>query len=137
MSRLSPNLPTKTERLVAGLCYPTIGIIGVLYVVFSKSRGDIRSYPQLFRFHLTQSMVLGVIAALIGWAAAPLLGIVDVVLRTIWPAAEVFFFKTMGVMTVILSFGFILLLVYGAVGAFLGKFAEVPVIAALVKRNMF
>jgi uncharacterized membrane protein len=128
----NPKNPVFVERAIAGLCYVSGGLIGLLYIVISRSK----SQSMFFRFHFLQSMILIALGFLInftlnitqnilgGMAGLMQLDQVNVVLNVI--AIGVGFIMKGG----------ILLVLYGMIMAFLGKFAEIPVISPLVRQNM-
>jgi uncharacterized membrane protein len=124
--------PTVMERVLAGLSYGTFGIAGLLYMLFSKSG----SQSQVFRFHFFQSILLWIIFTLVSWGAGPLLDITAHLLAAIAPQALAPTIGTVLFCASVLTKAFYLLLLYGAVLAFLGKFAEVPFISNLVRQNM-
>jgi uncharacterized membrane protein len=128
----NPKNPVFVERAIAGLCYVSGGLIGLLYIVISRSK----SQSMFFRFHFLQSMILIALGFLInftlnitqnilgGMAGLMQLDQVNVVLNVI--AIGVGFIMKGG----------ILIVLYGMIMAFLGKFAEIPVISPLVRQNM-
>jgi uncharacterized membrane protein len=128
----SPSQPTKTERIVAGVSYLTFGIAGLLYMIFSK-RGDQSDW---FRFHFIQSIMISVIAALVGWGVGPLSDILVQCLSLISKSVAAGAYDVIRVAMEVFSWGTRILLLYGAIFAFLGRFAEVPFISSLVRQNM-
>lgn len=124
--------PTKIERICGGLSYFTFGIVGLIYMLISKSG----SQSQLFRFHMYQAVLLSILATLFGWAINPLLGIMFNIMAGVAPQAVQTVGTVVGWTALILTNTFYLLLLYGAVWAFLGKFAEVPFVSNLVRQNM-
>src|ERR1700730_4152645 len=58
-----PKNPETIERAIAGLCYLSGGLIGLLYIIISRSK----SQSMFFRFHFLQSMILVVLGFLLGW----------------------------------------------------------------------
>ena len=124
--------PTTIEKICAGLSYLTFGIAGLLYTVLSKSG----SQSQLFRFHFMQSILLWILATLLQWGASPLIGIISGIMSGVAPAALPGFGVGVNLVVMILTNAFYLLVIYGAVLAFLGKSAEVPFISNLVRQNM-
>ena len=124
--------PTTVEKICAGLSYLTFGIAGLLYTVLSKSGNQ----SQLFRFHFMQSIMLWILATLLGWGSGPLVEIVAAIMKGVASGALPGFLLGYGIVVNILTYSFYLLLIYGAVLAFLGKSAEVPFISNLVRQNM-
>lgn len=127
--------PTVVERVVSVLCYLTAGIAGILYIIISRS-----SYqPNFFRFHFLQSIILGIIAFLLGWAtnifgftSTPLFQMLDGIAPGIGGTAANII--VMLVQAIIAAFG--LLPVYGLIFAALGKYAEIPFISNVVRQQM-
>lgn len=121
-----------TERLCAGLSYFTFGMSGLLYMLFAK-RSD---QSELFRFHVIQASLLWVLAWIIRMAAAPILSIVISTFAAIAPGPAAGAADLIGMVLQVVTIAFGILLAYGAVFAFLAKFAEVPFISHLVRANM-
>jgi uncharacterized membrane protein len=124
--------PTPLEKACAGLSYVTFGITGLLYMLFSK-RND---QSDLFRFHLYQAVFLSLLSVMISWAIWPLLGIILNIMQAVAPAAVSPTESAIFWIARIISSGFYLLLLYGAVWAFLGKFAEVPVVSDMIRTRV-
>lgn len=127
--------PTALERVISVACYLTAGIAGILYIIISRS-----SYQtNFFRFHFMQSIILGIIALLIGWASnffamtiTPFFRLLDGLL----PGSGGMIANgiVMLVQAVIMAFG--LLPFYGVLFAALGKYAEIPFISNVVRQQM-
>jgi uncharacterized membrane protein len=125
--------PVVLERAVAGICYLTIGLVGLLYIILSRSS----SQSTFFRFHFLQSIILGIIWFLLSQSANILVNILSgmlgllhneqVALSVLVPVSMVLQAITVLVM---------LALLYGAIWAFLGKQAEIPFISKLVRQQM-
>lgn len=128
------NSPSLTERVVCILCYITSGIAGIIYIIITRSQ----SQSEFFRFHFLQSIVLGIISLLLSWAlqaAAVALGpIISALLEALSGAGIV-----IGTVTQVLSLFmgiFMLLPLYGAIMAGLGKYAQIPLISDVVRNQM-
>lgn len=126
--------PTVIEKIVAGLCYFTFGMTGLIYMLVTK--GGPSAMSQLFRFHMYQAVFLSIIAVLAQWALIPLLGIFMGIVGAVAPNSVPIIGTGLGFVFDVLQKTFYLLLLYGAVWAFLGKFAEVPFISNVVRQNM-
>jgi uncharacterized membrane protein len=121
------------ERVIAGICYLTMGLAGLLYIILSGKSNQ----STFFRFHFLQSIILGILLFLLGGtegALSAVLGGIFGLINNPQIAAAILFpisllFK--GVNIVIL-----LALAYGSIWAFLGKLAEVPLISKLVRQQM-
>lgn len=125
--------PTIAEKICGGLSYFTFGIVGMIYMLFFSKNG---TQSQLFRFHFFQAILLSIIAMLIRMAAGPLITILFNLIGAVAPGAVVPLGNALGLTTEIIGNAFSLLLLYGAIMAFLGKFAEVPFISNVVRQNM-
>lgn len=135
MPWVNNSQPSVVERVVGGLCYLTLGLAGLLFIIISGQRGQ----SQFFRFHFLQSIIVGIIALLLSWASnvfiSLILGLLSMLSGLMGSAAPlVAYWVTQG-LTIVLN-AFNLLLVYGAIWSFLGKFAEIPFISDLVRRQM-
>lgn len=135
MPWLNERGPSGLERVVGGLCYATFGLAGLLYIIISGQR----SQSQFFRFHFLQSIVVGIIGLLLSWSSNVFIQLFGGLLSMISPmlgdnGPTVGFWVTQGI-SVILN-AFYLLLVYGMIWAFIGKFAEIPFISDVVRRQM-
>ncbi len=128
----SQSEPSKMEKAAAGLSYFTFGMTGLLYMLLSKGGNQ----SQLFRFHMYQAVLLSILAMLVNWALRPLLSIGFQIMGAVAPAVVPVAELTIGWINLVLTNTFYLLLLYGAVWAFLGKFAEVPLISNVVRQNM-
>jgi len=120
------------ERVCAGLSYFTFGVAGLLYLLLGKSR----SQTELFRFHMVQATLLWVLSTLIAMAAQPLFGILFGLTRVVAPGPTDMAQGGVVMIWGVVTLAFTGLLIYGAVFAFLEKFAEVPFISGLVRANM-
>lgn len=132
MPVFSQKNPVTVERTVAGLCYLSGGLIGLLYIIISRSQ----SQSMFFRFHFLQSMIIVAIGILLNLTVnmteniiGGLLGVMNVGS----PAIVVGYIDL--AVHAVMSLGFLLTL-YGMIMAFLGKYAEIPLISPLVRQNM-
>jgi uncharacterized membrane protein len=127
--------PSTTERVIGGLCYLTFGLLGLLYIIISGRS----SQSPFFRFHFLQSIVLGIIGLLLSWTAQVFMslmgGLLSMLAGAIGPAAMQIAFGLNIAFDAITKACF-LLLIYGMLFAFLGKYAEIPFISNLVRRQM-
>ena len=127
--------PTVLQRVIAGVCYMTAGLAGLLYIVISGRSGQ----SPFFRFHFLQSIIVSIIGLLLSWAGGVLFTILGKLLGMVDAAApgvgtQIAFWLGM-TLDVVMKAGF-LLLVYGMIFAFLGKYAEIPFISNLVRQQM-
>lgn len=134
MDRLFGYGPSPVERIVGILCYLTSGIAGIIYIIINRSHQQ----SDFFRFHFLQSIVLGIMSMLLGWAlqaSAMILGpLIGMLLQALSGAGIV-----IGSVAEVLNFGmwiFYLLPLYGAVMAGLGKYAPIPLLSDVVRNQM-
>jgi uncharacterized membrane protein len=124
--------PTPMEKACAGLSYFTFGITGLLYMLFSKRTDQ----SDLFRFHMYQAVFISILGVLVSWAVWPLVGIIKNIMSGVAPAAVGPFVTVVGGIDAIVTLVVTLVCVYGAVWAFLGKFAEIPVISNMIRTRI-
>ena len=129
--------PDKKEKICAALCYPTFGIVGIIYIIVTAGKAGLSgSQTPFLRYHLIQAILLGFLAYLCSLAAGPLLDILIKIMAAVVPGVVPSVVMVLSIVLTILRYGFYLLLGYGALWAILGKFAEMPIISNLVRRNM-
>ncbi len=131
----SEKQPSVLERVIAGICYLTAGLAGLLYIIISGRSGQ----SSFFRFHFLQSILISIIGLLLSWAGgvlltifAKLLGMVDSAAPGVGTQIAMW---TAWTLDIVMKAGF-LLLVYGMIFAFLGKYAEIPFISNLARQQM-
>lgn len=133
------NQPTTLEKVVGGLCYLTFGLAGLLYIIL----GGKRDQSDFFRFHFLQSIMLGIIGLILGWTSSIFVALVNGILTTLAnfiPSISQQLVVQVGT-GVSLGLGYImnaglLLLLYGMIFSFLGKYAEIPLISNIVRQQM-
>ena len=127
--------PDAIERLVSGLCYLSFGLVGLLYIILNGkgSRSD------FFRFHFIQGIVLGIAATLLSWTARSISFILSGVLGLFGTggaqAGEVIVYGIAKGVSLLSMAGFLIIL-YGMIMAFLGKYAEIYAVSRLVRQQM-
>jgi uncharacterized membrane protein len=135
MPWINPREPEVVEKVIAGLCYLSVGLIGLLYIIL----GGKSSRSPFFRFHFLQSILLGILGYLLSWTAGAFAAILGGILGLLGEAANgpSYWLQT-GI-----SFLFhnvyiagVLLLAYGAILAFLGKYAEIPFVSNIVRQQI-
>ena len=132
--------PTGVERVISALCYLSGGIVGIIYIIVSRSANQ----SSFFRFHFLQSIVLAILSLLLNWA----FGALSMVMGPVLPWFGGILSKVMsaGMVESVLS-GLLLLInslciawsllsVYGLIWAALGKYAEIPFISNVVRQQM-
>lgn len=135
MPWINQRQPDVQEKAISGVCYLTVGLIGLLYIILSGKSAN----SPFFRFHFLQSILLGVLGCLLNWTAGAFVSILGGMLGMFGEAAS-------GPSSVILNgitflihniyLAGILLLGYGAIWAFLGKYAEIPFVSNLVRQQI-
>ena len=132
--QLGKSGPTGLERVISGVCYLTMGFAGILYIIISGSR----SQSQFFRHHFLQAIVLGILGLILNWSSGAFLSILAGIFGLFGGMGGMSTTVLSGLaemVSLICKAGYLLLL-YGAVLAFLGRFAEIPLISNLVRRQM-
>jgi uncharacterized membrane protein len=135
MPWINPKQPDAQERIISGLCYLSVGLIGLLYVILSGKSAN----SPFFRFHFLQSILLGVLGCLLNWTASALVSILGGMLGMFGEAASgpsYWLMTSIGFLIHNIYLAGILLLGYGAVLAFLAKYAEIPFISNLVRQQI-
>jgi uncharacterized membrane protein len=133
------NQPTTLEKVIGGLCYLTFGLAGLLYIIL----GARRDQSEFFRFHFLQSILLGIIGLILGWTSSIFVTLVSSILMAMAnfiPAISQELVAQVGA-GLALGLGYImnagvLLLLYGMIFSFLGKYAEIPLISNIVRQQL-
>jgi uncharacterized membrane protein len=125
--------PSAVERAVAGFCYLSFGIIGLLYLLLS-GKGN-RQSPFL-QFNFLQSILLGFIGWLLRFASTTLANILGGTVGLFSQGAAGYVVTPIALLDQVLTGAFFILVLYGAIWAFLGKQPEVPLISKLVRQQM-
>lgn len=135
MPWINPRQPDVQEKVISGLCYLSVGLIGLLYIIVSGKS----SQSSFFRFHFLQSIILGVLGCLLNWTANAFVSILGGMLGlfgeagsgpSYWVATSIQFLLHN------IYLAGILLLGYGAIWAFLGKYAEIPFVSNIVRQQI-
>lgn len=133
------NQPTTLEKIIGGLCYLTFGLAGLLYIILGGKRGQ----SEFFRFHFLQSILLGIIGLILGWTSSIFVTLVNGILGVLGNLIPSLTQSTVAAIGsgVALGLGYImnaglLILLYGMIFAFLGRYAEIPLISNIVRQQM-
>jgi uncharacterized membrane protein len=127
------------ERFISALCYPSCGLIGLIYLLISGKHA--RTAP-FFYFHFLQSIILGILTFLLGWTGSIIKQILMGIAGLIFALLPISTSVAMGIGSVIdwsllLINGVIyILMIYGFLFSLLGKEAEIPGVSAMVRKNM-
>ena len=133
-SSTGSNAPT-IEKIIGGLCYLSAGLIGLLYIIVSGKSNQ----SQFFRFHFLQSIILGIMLLLLRFTEKIIVGICSGILEALsgptgGASTNAIGYVDMGLGIVLIVLGLVPL--YGMIFCFLGKYANIPFISDLVRRNM-
>jgi len=131
--------PELLERGISALSYPSCGLIGLLYLLFARK--DARTAP-FFYFHFLQSIILGVLMFLLNWTGSilkhVLIGIIGLIFALLPGTTMVaaLIGSAIDWLLLLINSLIYILMIYGLVFALLGKYAEIPGLSALVRKNM-
>jgi uncharacterized membrane protein len=123
--------PDTLERLIAGLCYLTLGLAGLIYTIIQGRYAR----TNFFRFHFLQSILLGIFGMLLNWTSSIFVSIVGGILQMIPGMGPEMIMVLPLAVSWILRIG-MLLLVYGLVMSLLGKEAQIPVVSNIVRQQL-
>lgn len=135
MPWINQRQPDVQEKVISGLCYLTVGLIGLLYIVLNGKS----SSSSFFRFHFLQSILLGVLGCLLNWTAGAFMSILSGMLGMfgdLGSGPSYWIMTSISFLVHNISVAGILLLGYGAVLAFMGKIAEIPFVSNLVRQQI-
>lgn len=119
------------ERLIAALCYLTLGMAGLIYTIIQGRYAR----TNFFRFHFLQSILLGIFGMLINWTSSIFVSIVGGILQMIPGMGPEMIMVLPLAVSWILRIGMLLLL-YGLVMALLGKEAQIPMVSNIVRQQL-
>ncbi len=133
MPWLTKNSPVLLERIVSALCYFTFGLAGILYSIFKPAQA--RSL--FFRFHFIQAIMLCIIQYLLNWSFNFLIEATGEIFKTFNIVHGLELTMT-GLSYLAMGIGklFWVLLAYGAVWALMGKYAEIPFISSMARKQI-
>ncbi|HEY9787218.1 MAG TPA: hypothetical protein V6D17_17645 [Candidatus Obscuribacterales bacterium] len=125
--------PDTIVRIVSALCYLTVGLAGIIYIIFQGKH----SQAMFFRFHFLQSIILGIIGLLLGWTIGIFVNISEGILG-LFPGisnpGQIVGSIAFG-MQMLLNLGSLLML-YGLIFSLIGRYAEIPLISKLVRQQL-
>lgn len=128
LPKLGP--PGTLERTVAGLSYLTFGIAGVIYIIATGQKG----LSDFFNFHFRQAIILSILCFLAGMATSALSSILAGTIGLINAQLASWVVSPMQLAAFIFDKVIYIVCLYGAIWAFLGKYAEIPLISSLVNK---
>ncbi|HIA53255.1 MAG TPA: hypothetical protein EYN91_14395 [Candidatus Melainabacteria bacterium] len=119
------------ERIMAGLCYLTLGLAGLIYTIIQGRYAR----TTFFRFHFLQSILLAIMGILINMTAGIFANVVGGMLQLI-PGASVEMIAWLPTaIGWVVQIGYLLLL-YGLVFSLMGKEAEIPIVSKIVRQQL-
>jgi uncharacterized membrane protein len=125
--------PSVLERVIAGFCYFSCGLVGLIYILLTQQTNR---QSDFFRFNFLQSIVLGLIGILANYAG-------NLIIQMLGGAVGMFSAGAADLMTSPISLAvallqglYYILVLYGAIWAFLGKQAQIPLLTKLVRQQM-
>jgi hypothetical protein len=125
------NGPEIKERIVCGFSYLSMGMVALIYYLFKGGRGA----SPFFLFHFYQSILAGLFIMMFGWAVGALMSVVKGLLEMV-PGAPLHALSWVATGFMIIQSALWLVLLYGAIFAFLGKLADIPGISKLARMQM-
>lgn len=127
--------PYLIERIVSGLSYLTMGLVGVVWLIIGAVRG---SYPRKFTmYHVFQSVFISLVFVILNWLIAEIVQIfsfIPLINRLVMQI--VFLFN----MPVFFGYSIMQVFIYGlilylAVFAFMGMYSYIPWVSDIIKSN--
>jgi tryptophan-rich sensory protein len=122
--------PETKDRIICGLSYLSMGMIGLIAYLALQGKGQSR----FFMFHFYQSILAGIFIMLIGWGFGGFMDVMTGLFSAVPGAAMTLQLIMIGFTFV--KYGLYLVLLYGAVTAFMGKQAEIPGVAKIVYQQL-
>lgn len=127
----SNGTDTKLKLVCAG-CYLTIGILGVVY---SMAEGKGRNSP-FFKFHFTQSLIVGIFYILLSTCLSILSGMLSGILNMLGPTVGGIGATIVGYSNLAFSLAYAIACLAGVVQCLRARYLELPFFANLTRRNM-
>lgn len=134
--RFNQQKPETVEKVVSSLCYLSMGLVGLLYIVIQGRN----SQSPFFRFNFLQSIILGIFCWLLSWTEQAVLSILSGIfglaggaLSNILPTVMTGIVFLTGLITKI---GYLFML-YGCIWTLLGKNCEIPFVSRIVRQKMY
>lgn len=128
------NQPNAKERIISGVCYLTGGLAGILYIIIARP-----NQTQFFRYHFLQSIILTIIFFLLNWCTGIftmfIAGIVQMFTGGANAQSDAIIGGIVLTVTIVIQ-ALYLLLLYGMIGALLGKMPPIPLISKVVRQQM-
>ena len=125
--------PSTVERIVAGFCYLSFGMIGLLYLLLT---GQSNRQTPFLQFNFLQSILLGFLGFLFKFAGSTVANILGGAVGLFSQSAAGVVVMPIALLEQVLTVAYLILVMYGTIWAFLGKQPEVPLISKLVRQQM-
>ncbi len=127
--------PGPVERIVSGLTYPTLGLVGVVWLIIGALAG---SYPKRFTmYHIFQSVFLSLLYIIVNWVfwqAVNVLSLIPVLNRIVRQIVLLFNMPLVFGYSVVQCFLYGLI-IYLTVFALMGLYSYIPWISDIIKSN--
>ena len=128
--------PYMIERIVSGLTYPTMGMIGFIWLILGLiTNAKLRTFTQ---YHIFQSIFLSIAYVILSLLIGVLSNILSVIPLINKLTAQIMFWLNMPVI-----FGYSLIqaciytiIIYLAITAFMGKYSYLPWVSDIIKQNI-
>ena len=127
------------EKGMSALCYLSGGLIGLIYVLFSGKNA--RTAP-FFYFHFLQPIILGISMFLFSLTGSIIkhivISIAGLILMLLPGSTTITAFIGLAIdwLLMLINSAICILMIYGCIFALLGKYAEIPLLSGVVRRNM-
>ena len=133
--RFNLSKPELVEKIVSALCYLSMGLVGLLYIIISGRS----SHSPFFRFNFLQSIILGIVCYLLSWTEQAVISILSGIFNLAGGSLSNTLPTIMSGITLTIDLiskvGYLLIL-YGFVWALLGKYAEIPFVSKIVRQQL-
>lgn len=124
------------ERLVCGLTYPTMGMVGFIWLIlglFTKTR--LRQFAQ---YHICQSIFISIGFILLSWIVGFLSNVLSLIPFINTLVAQLTFYLNM---PLLLGYSIIQLCIYGTltylgIEALIGKYSYFPFVSEIIDQNI-
>lgn len=128
--------PYMIERIVSGLTYPTMGMIGFIWLLLGLiTHARLRTFTQ---YHIFQSIFLSIAYVIVSLLIGVLSNILSVIPLINKLTAQIMFWLNM---PAILGYSLIqaciyTVIIYLMLTAFLGKYSYLPWVSDIIKQNI-
>ena len=130
------NKPYLIERIVAALTYPTMGMIGFIWLILGLfTNAKLRPFMQ---YHIFQSIFISIALFLLNMLLAFLINIISVVpfLNVVVLNIVVFLNAPVFMNYSIIQIVVALALLYMGITAFCGKYTYIPYVSEIIDQNV-